>query len=449
MTVKLQNPTNAFVRLEINDYIILFDLWLTKGIYEGGWSPYPMILPQEVDTYLSGATHLFISHIHEDHFDLVAINHLSREICVIVPDVYPNHVIVNKLKKLGFKNIMAPPPQQSINLGRNVYIEVVDAMNSFAQESNIYKEIHEKPIFSCDTGVIVQNDETCIVLLSDNTPYCPQNAGISLKHMKHADLLAFPYNGAASDYPLCYVDFSEADLINLSNQREAKRERAVISFLREVSPKLIMPYSSDFAVMGPMAKRFLCFENEWWFSKKEAANRYQNALQIPSIAMFPGDSLVMDSEKNKFVNGKREFSTIRDDLRDNYYPIPKVLQMYPSASSATVLQEKAQAAVTNMFYHMDKLGGIYSQWVLAIQFSLAELPFLIVDLDKRIFLEKLPTDRKVLTCILPSNYFEAILDRKSHWNNAQLSFQLLWKRVPNEYNHYLYGALNFFHLPIL
>ena len=44
MEVKLRNITNAFVRLEIGDMVLLLDPWLTDGIYDGGWMNYPPVM---------------------------------------------------------------------------------------------------------------------------------------------------------------------------------------------------------------------------------------------------------------------------------------------------------------------------------------------------------------------------------------------------------------------
>ncbi len=33
--MKIQNPTNGFVRVESNDYVLVCDPWLSKGIFDG------------------------------------------------------------------------------------------------------------------------------------------------------------------------------------------------------------------------------------------------------------------------------------------------------------------------------------------------------------------------------------------------------------------------------
>ena len=89
--VKLQNPSNACVRLEFSDCIMLCDPWFTSGIYEGALCNFPPVeAPEKV---LKDITHLFISHIHEDHWDLNVIRTLNRDIEILIPDIYPNHLM--------------------------------------------------------------------------------------------------------------------------------------------------------------------------------------------------------------------------------------------------------------------------------------------------------------------------------------------------------------------
>ena len=105
-----------------------------------------------------------------------------------------------------------------------------------------------------DTGVILSSGGLKVVLLADNVPYCPEDAGTSLERMKHCDLLAFSYNGAASDYPLCYKNLSPEERRSIANVREDKREAVNRDFIDLIRRRALMPYSSEFALAGPHGK---------------------------------------------------------------------------------------------------------------------------------------------------------------------------------------------------
>ena len=60
---------------------------------------------------------------------------------------------------------------------------------------------------------------------------------------------------------------------------------------------------------------------------------------------------------------------------------------------------------------------------------------------------KEPEDQSMLTCICEANYLAALLRGDCHWNNAMISFNLKWTRVPNVFDRGLFDALNYFHVP--
>ena len=69
--MKIKNIHNAFTIVESGGHKIICDPWIEDGIFDGGWGIFPPV--ENIENYLDGTTHCFISHIHEDHFDLNAI----------------------------------------------------------------------------------------------------------------------------------------------------------------------------------------------------------------------------------------------------------------------------------------------------------------------------------------------------------------------------------------
>ena len=65
MIIKLYR--SATVGIEVGGKKILFDPWLTDGVYLGAWSHYPYF---DLDSNLSEINSydaIYISHIHPDH----------------------------------------------------------------------------------------------------------------------------------------------------------------------------------------------------------------------------------------------------------------------------------------------------------------------------------------------------------------------------------------------
>lgn len=86
--------------LKLNDYNLIFDPWISKGIFDGGWAPYPPI--KNPKKFLENVTHCFMSHIHTDHFDPDALSHLSKSTKMYVPENFPNHLMLKRLESLYF-----------------------------------------------------------------------------------------------------------------------------------------------------------------------------------------------------------------------------------------------------------------------------------------------------------------------------------------------------------
>lgn len=441
--MKLQNPSNGFLRLEIGSSILLCDVWTHNGIYEGGWAIHPPV--EDLSNYLQGCTHLFISHIHEDHFDLKAIAQLNKSTHIIIPDIYPNHVIRKKIIDIGFDKITMLSTEEPTKINDDFSMEAIPPMNGFAQDIELYQD-QKTPVFAADAGLLLYENDRKYVFLFDNSPYHLQSAGKCSEHMKSADLMAFPYNGIAQDYPICYIDINDSEMVQIANQREEKREKATLEFLNEMKPKLGLPFSSDFAVMGPQAKRFCLFENEWWMNKNQVAKRYENKLSIPMTALNMDDSI--EFKDNEVIQNISTYTppTLSQVVLNNYSIEPKTLLMHRSKSTISELNLLVKNASDNMFRVMNK-NKINTDWILEFHLSGSVDHKYVLDLKNQLLIHDVIENRKVLTCYIDQAYFEAILKRKSHWNNAQLSFQLQWKRTPNEFDIFLYGALNFFHLP--
>ena len=73
--MKIKNIHNAFTVIEDDNNKIIFDPWISDGIFDGSWGIFPPV--NNIEKYLENVTHCFISHIHEDHFDLEAIKLLD------------------------------------------------------------------------------------------------------------------------------------------------------------------------------------------------------------------------------------------------------------------------------------------------------------------------------------------------------------------------------------
>ncbi len=439
----IQNPTNAFVIIKYGVHKIVIDPWVKSGIYDGGWN-----IVSELNnpaSLISDATHLYITHIHEDHCDPAALRLLSKNIKAYIPEVFASNIIEKKLRQSGLENITYIKPYSEQKIEDDFSFEVIDSLNSYGQLEDLYQNNYNKSKVAIDTGLIIKIAGQKLVFLGDNTPYDQYEIEKCIGAIKNCDLLAFPYNGAASDYPICYSNISDQEMLDISNNRETKREVAILNFLNKVQPKLLMPYSSDFLIgAGQAAKRFYQILDSWWANKDRVKDRYQNKTGIPAVALGRDDLMLLDATTSRLIHKKINTQSLDiKKLQNEFINNPNrtdLLYQY-SGESLTTLTKNASE---HMFNFMKKL-NLDSEWTFQIILNDTGEKF-ILDFNKKIEVATIDSSAKVLTVMLKAGYYEALLKCHAHWNNAQLSFQVEWQRVPNVFCNNLYTALNFFHI---
>ena len=439
------NPVNGFVRLETDEHVILCDAWLQEGIFDGAWVPHPPV--RDANALLTGATHCFISHIHEDHYDVATLERLDRAVIMLVPDVYPNHLIAARLGKMGFRDVRLLEPETPVDVSRGLTVDVVPRMNAFGQELEQY-EMHDLESLVIDTGVIIFANGLKVVLLADNVPYRPLDAGSSIERMKHCDLLAFSYNGAASDYPLCYDNLSNENKRAIANDREDKREAANRELIDIVQPKALMPYSSEFALRGPVANKFADWcSDAWWADKAKVVERYTASTRLPTFGLYEGDELVITPREGyQLVKRSLELPELEDVAKGLYSPMPNTRHRYPPVGEPKQIDALVDRAASHMFEKMTE-HQLKTDWVLGLAVEDPGWNPIYVDFRDRCCTGNKPEGRPTLTCFCEANYLAGLLRGECHWNNAMISFNLRWTREPNVFDRPLFDALNYFHVP--
>lgn len=432
-----KNYSNAFSTIKTEKFLFVLDPWTSEGIFDGGWAPYPPLKTSL--NFLENTTHCFPSHIHTDHFDMDTIAHFPKSTKMIIPEVYPNHIMISKIKNAGFTNIIILKRNERIEIESGIFAEVIPPLNTSGLEFDKYasRDISQLAI---DTGIILELENRKLVLLADNSPYNPQHAGLLLEKMKGCDLLGFNYNGAATDYPLCY-NMTTDEKNRFRDSSEIKREEAMLKFIKIVSPKNLLPYSSEFVVMGPKSLEFAKHHlNGHWIDKKEVAERYQKNTGIPTWYLYEDDEI-------KFENGKM-------DVNINTVEIPPLLEVaeryYSSSSSISKMpkgnfediQKIFPNAVKNMFEKCDLYDlNPFSTFVIVLSDNPSKN--FVIDFKNRTFSFNEEIQNNYLKCWIPTKYFEKMLIRETSWNTGILSFQLRWERKPDIFDNDCFVAMNF------
>src|SRR5206468_5563814 len=78
---------NACVVIDVPPSRILCDPWLTDGAFDGSWFHFPPLRTTPAD--LQDITHIYLSHIHPDHFDPVTLRQLPKVPVILCGSAQP------------------------------------------------------------------------------------------------------------------------------------------------------------------------------------------------------------------------------------------------------------------------------------------------------------------------------------------------------------------------
>ena len=442
---------NGCALADFGERRLLIDPWCVGDLYRGAWSCYPT--PRRAADFVAQATDCFISHIHEDHCDPATLALLPKDLRILLPDRYPNHVLRRKVEAAGLTNIVMIKESEPFALADGIRLTVVPPLNTFGQELAGNRGLEEF-VAAIDTGLLIERDHGGsagtgrYLFLADNTPYDLERF-LALFPGTPFDLVFFPYNGFADDYPLCYDNLGRDEKMAVSTKRSQTREATMAAFAARVEVKGFVPYSSDFAINGPRQAEFFDIHPPEFLHKDLYARRFSDLAGVPAYALYEDDRLVCADGRTTYLRQ----STDAD--RRHFTPRPDALQisgliepgLLAKATEPRALLAVLQAAAGNLF---DKCAGSLDRiapWQLHLEVD--GIGLFRIDFARRDVATGAPaeqTERLVLS--IGAELLLAHMARTLHWNNSQIGCYLTWRRLPNSYNAFLYSALNYFHLPL-
>ena len=155
---------------------------------------------------------------------------------------------------------------------------------------------------------------------------------------------------------------------------------------------------------------------------------------LRSFALYEGDVLTIAPDSRiEYSRGSEEPPDLLEFEEAHFSPTANTRHHFPAIGDLSCLDELAHRAASHMFAKMNRL-GLSSEWVLALTVSDGGWEPWYVDLARRECTRKRPADRPMLTCRSESNYLVALLTGNAHWNNAMISFNLRWHRLPDVYD---------------
>ncbi len=177
---------HAGILVESDHGSILCDPWFVPA-FLGAWFPFPRNdqLDDDLLARIEAADHLYVSHLHGDHWDEPWLrDHLPRDIDVLLPG-YPTRELERKMRGLGFTNLTRTVDGEELDLG------------GLTVAIHVETSITDGP--GGDSALVVSDGEVRIVDQND----CRTTDLDALRAHGPVDLHWLQYSGAIW-YPMVY-----------------------------------------------------------------------------------------------------------------------------------------------------------------------------------------------------------------------------------------------------
>ena len=236
---RVSHLSSACILIKTNEFNILCDPVLRNPHYEG-WLLYPSL---SINQFQEIPLHyIFISHIHEDHYDSDFIKK-----------------IINQNKKIfGFNPKVLIAERENTN-----YLSLAmkrDGLSPLVTSDTLIKENNEIKAISYSTGNPLDIDSILFVkqknktFLNLNDIIFEESSVLKVRSelpTLSIDLLATSYAGAGP-YPQCYFD--ENEILNNHLQKVSYNKNKLLKMIKIFNPSLVLPFAGEHFLTGTRYK---------------------------------------------------------------------------------------------------------------------------------------------------------------------------------------------------
>ncbi len=395
---------------------ILCDPWIVNGVFEGSWFHYPPLKTKVRD--LQGVDAIYVSHIHPDHFDERYFD-FSKDMKIILLDEGPNF-LKRKLLSMGFKNLLEIKNDET-----KIFNEFkLSIYKPFA--SHIYEESFIGNLI--DSAIVFQDNNLTAINFNDNTPNSEACNFLKTKFDK-IDLALMNYN-AAGPYPSCFN--------NLNDDQKKTEHRKILNrnfdhvhkMLKILKPKYILPFAGSYVLGGKNINKNEYLGTTTW---DECAD-YLNEKEISTKVICMRENQIFDLSQKKLSSDYERIDT--SEMKKYFQKIKKEKYVYENEDTVNLgkLEKDLVSAKNNLKDRIKKFKvDIKSNVIIKIN-----------DKEHKV-IEGKESDR-FLYCEMDLRLLRRILDRKSHWNSAEIGCHINFFRTPNKMDPDAHKALCFLHL---
>ena len=397
---------------------ILLDPWLDDGVFEGSWCHYPPLKTRH--DHLQDVDAIYLSHIHPDHYDERFFDY-PKDIPIFILKSKYNFLFRNLIKQ-GYKNV--------IELQSGIPYPFKEATLTIFSPftSHVF---HESEIGNLiDSALVVEDEDgTSAFNANDNTPDI-ESCKILRNKFGTFDLAMINYN-AAGPYPSCFRNLSIQEKVNAHNSVLNRNISHLIECCNIIKPKAILPFAGAYVIGGKEYTKNKFLGTTTW---DHCAQEIRKQSTHNALTLREGDTYDLLLKKSdtpyKPINTVDQEQYISETLSKLKYPyeldepIKESELRQKVSSSVMALRERVQKYNLNV---KSKIKIITNNAIFSIHSG-----------D--------PAFGVSLNFYLDERLLKRILDRRSHWNNAEIGCHIEIDRQPNTYEIDAHTMMQFFHI---
>ena len=447
--MKITHVSNSFISVKINGSVLACDPWVGTT-NDNGWLAYPFYKNGKGILNEIKPNFIYISHLHGDHFDPGTLDKLKNKKTIIIIKHFPNQRLKNKIKKIGFKNIIECKAWKKYKLNEDISICIVPQMSSNSSQ------IEEQIDYDLDTSILIQSNITKKVFFNNvDNPLSTNDLKTIKKKCKkvlnsNIDIVCFPV-GAAGEYPHCFVNVpkkKEKDKIINHSLKDLKAK------LNIIKPKNFFPAGGRYIIYGKFSilnkdVAQPTFDKIKDYLKNESYDIYNIE---GSSKVFLDNKTFGRSKINKLNKFSYDEQKIINFFKNKKYFYSNDFKNIPIAN----IDEIYNKSLKNYLNILKKL-PVRTSWKVdfLIYKNLTLKSNGLIDKKKSVFLKKYilkNNNHKVnssnmknskLKLHLDYNLFYGLLKRKYIWNTAISGSIILFERKPNIFDPNFTFSINF------
>jgi len=400
---------------------ILCDPWIDDGVFDGSWFHYPPLRTKFKE--LKNIDGIYLSHIHPDQYDERFFKY-NPNIPIILLDQEPNF-LKKKLIQKGYKNLILIKDMKSLRF-KEFKLTMYKAFSGHIYEENFIGNL-------IDSALVFESGEFRAINFNDNTPTLKFSKILKKKFSK-IDLAMLNYN-AAGPYPSCFDNLTIEQKKSKSKKILNRNFNHLVKIINILKPKTVLPFAGSYILGGKEGiKNSYLGTTTIEKCSDYLKNKYKDQLKINIICLNENNSY--DIKNRKILKKYIPIDYLHKKKYEN--KILKIKYPYELDKQPNLINLKKDLLIASaMVKERVKRFNVDFKTNVYIQLNNSNKKFLVIKGKKK---------NNILVCKMDNRLLRRILNKKSHWNNAEIGAHINFFRKPDKMEPDIHRALCFLHL---